>query len=139
MTILMSTTFAVDHGSAVQAEGLAVEEDSRIHTRPPGPVRSRRSPRGLQQRPRKNPNTPFPGRQVQALPVPTGDSQTEARCLEALRWITTLPEGAVRIHVEAGHVTLEGSVAHANEREVASDAIRQLEGVIDVDNRIDVR
>jgi osmotically-inducible protein OsmY len=41
--------------------------------------------------------------------------------------------------VEAGHVTLEGSVAHANEREVAADAVRKLEGVIAVDNRINVR
>jgi osmotically-inducible protein OsmY len=56
-----------------------------------------------------------------------------------LRWITTLPEGAVQIRVEAGHVTLSGTVAHANEREVAYDAVHQVEGVVDVDNRIEVR
>ena len=136
----MSTTFATDSGSAAQAEGLAVEEDSRIQARPPGPVtRPRRRPRGLQQPLRRNPNTPFSGRHLWAVPASTGDSQTEARCLETLRWITTLPEGAVRVHVEAGHVTLEGSVAHANEREVAADAVRKLEGVIAVDNRITIR
>jgi len=135
----MSTTSAIDRGSAAQAESLPAEEDSRILlSRPPALAVPRRRPRG-QQPLRKNPNTPFPGRHLSLHPSGTGDAQTAARCREALRWITTLPEGAIRVHAEAGRVTLEGTVAHANEREVAGDAVRQLEGVTDLDNRIEVR
>jgi hypothetical protein len=135
----MSTTFSIDHGSAVQAESLPAEEDSRILlSRRPALAVPRRRPRG-QQPLRKNPNTPFPGRHLAVHPAGTGDAQTAARCREALRWITTLPEGAIQVHAESGRVTLEGTVALANEREVAGDAVRQLEGVIDVDNRIEVR
>jgi len=134
----MSTTFALDSGSALQADGLTVEEDSRTQTLSQGikaSRRRRRAPRPVL----KNPNTPFPGRPIPSFSAPSGDSHTQARCREALRWITTLPEGAVQIQVEAGHVTLSGTVAHASEREVAYDAVHQVEGVVDVDNRIEVR
>ena len=67
------------------------------------------------------------------------DAQTASRCREALRWITTLPEGSVRLQVDAGRVTLEGSVRRENERDAAADTVRQIEGVAAVDNRIDVR
>jgi hypothetical protein len=138
MTISMSTTFAIDSGSAAQAEGLVVEDDSRPD--PSFPIQAAAKCRSRARRPLlKNPNTPFPGRRSQASPAPASDSQTEARCREALRWITTLPEGSVRVRVDRGHVVLEGSVAHATEREVAADAVRQLEGVTEVENRLDVQ
>lgn len=133
----MSTTFAIDSGSAVQAEGSAVEEDSRLHTYSRVATQLRRRPRGPQPM-RKNPNTPFPGRRRGVATVPAEDSQMAVRCWEALRWITTLPEGAVQVRVEGGRVILEGRVSHANEREVAADAVRQLDGVVDVENRIEV-
>jgi osmotically-inducible protein OsmY len=60
------------------------------------------------------------------------------RCREALRWITTLPDDAVRLQVSAGHVTLEGTVHRERDRDAAADTVRQIEGVAAVDNRIDV-
>jgi osmotically-inducible protein OsmY len=56
-----------------------------------------------------------------------------------LRWITTLPEDTVRLQVNAGRVTLEGTVRRENERDAAANTVRQIEGVAEVDNRIDVR
>jgi osmotically-inducible protein OsmY len=56
-----------------------------------------------------------------------------------LRWITTLPEGSIRLEVAAGRVTLQGLVRRVTEREAAGAAVRQVEGVTEIDNRIDVQ
>jgi osmotically-inducible protein OsmY len=56
-----------------------------------------------------------------------------------LRWITTLPEGSIRLEVAAGRVTLHGQVRRMTEREAAGEAVRQVEGVTDIDNQIDVQ
>ena len=133
----MSATFAIDDGSAVQGEGPAVEDDSIVYSRysavalqshrPPTPRRSRRN-KGLQGT-HRSPVSVGPG----------DDTHTAARCREALRWITTLPEDTVRLQVNAGRVTLEGTVRRENERDAAANTVRQIEGVAEVDNRIDVR
>jgi len=133
----MSTTFAIDDGSAVQGEGPAVEDDSIVYSRysamalqshrPPTPRRSRRN-KGLQGSHRSPVSV-----------VPGDDAQTAARCREALRWITTLPEGTVRVQVNAGQATLEGTVRRENERNAATVTVSQVEGVAGVDNRIHVQ
>ena len=139
ITLGMSTTFAIDDGSAVQGDSPTAEEDSIVYSRysamavqchrPPTPRCSRRL----------SPNAPSALRRASASATPLNDAQTATRCREALHWITTLPEGAVRIRVEAGRVTLEGTVGHLNEREIAAVTVRQLEGVTEVDNHIEVR
>ena len=133
----MSTTFAIDDGSTGQAEGPTAEDDSIVYShysamalrshRPPTPHRCRRN-QGSQ----GSHNSPV-------AVTPGDDLQTAARCQEALRWITTLPEGTVRLQVSSGHVTLEGAVRREAERETAADTVRQIEGVCSVENLIDVR
>jgi osmotically-inducible protein OsmY len=55
----------------------------------------------------------------------------------ALLWSTAVPmEDAVRVVVEAGHVTLSGEVAWAYQREAAVQAVRHLMGVTGVSDRI---
>ena len=63
-----------------------------------------------------------------------------ARAAEsALRWHLAVPQGAVHASVHGGTVVLEGAVARACEREAAEAAVRPLEGVAAVVDRIRVR
>jgi osmotically-inducible protein OsmY len=58
----------------------------------------------------------------------------------ALLWSTAVPmEDAVRVVVEAGHVTLSGEVAWAYQREAAVQAVRYLMGVTGVSDQIVVK
>ena len=133
----MSTTFAIDDGSAVQGETSTAEDDSIVYSRySAAALHSRRPPT-----PRRSRRTTFlhDTRRSGAVATPSDDSQTAVRCREALQWITTLPEGTVRIQVNSGRVTLEGTVRCEHEREAAAATVRQIEGVAAVDNRLDIR
>jgi len=133
----MSTTFAVDDGSVAQAESQGGEDASILYSRNASLI----SGRSRQKSPRRhleNPNTPTAARRRNRSTVPVDDVQTATRCREALRWITTLPEGAVRVTVHTGRVRLEGKVQRRNEREIAEETIRQLDGVSEVENLIDI-
>ena len=135
----MSTTFAIDAGSAVQGESSSVEDDSSSASRYVAmAVQRHRQPPS--RRFRRNVPRTSPALHCSPVAVSPGtDRQTEDRCREALRWITTLPDGTVQVRVQAGRVTLIGKVRRANERDVAADTVRQIEGVADVDNQIDVQ
>ena len=57
----------------------------------------------------------------------------------ALRWHLGVPHGKVHAHVHEGTLVLEGFVARPCEREAAEEAVRPLEGVTKIDDRIQVR
>jgi osmotically-inducible protein OsmY len=60
-----------------------------------------------------------------------------ARTVEnALQWSVAVPKDAVRVLVEAGHVTLSGDVAWTYQREAAVRAVRHLMGVTGVSDQI---
>ncbi len=73
-----------------------------------------------------------------------GSSQRDdvdiARAAEnTLLWSTAIPKDAVRVLVEAGHVTLSGEVAWTYQREAAAQAVRYLMGVTGVSDQILVK
>lgn len=59
-------------------------------------------------------------------------------CLQALSWNAVVPEGAVRLDVQQGRVTLTGTVRLPRERAAAEMAIRDVEGVVSVSNLVDL-
>jgi osmotically-inducible protein OsmY len=82
-----------------------------------------------------NPNTP--GREAHVgkgrrrrLPAGSAsDTWLTARCEEAIRWITTLPDGSVRPQVQDGWVVLHGRVRNVSQQAAAVEAVRHIEGV----------
>lgn len=56
-----------------------------------------------------------------------------------LRWTVGLPEGAVEVQVEKGHVTLRGEVDWAHQSHLAVRGIVHMRGVTGVTNLIHVR
>jgi len=56
-----------------------------------------------------------------------------------MAWHAHIPDGAVRMHVDHGWVTLAGMVEDAFEREAAETAVRRLDGVVGVTNLIETR
>jgi osmotically-inducible protein OsmY len=57
----------------------------------------------------------------------------------ALRWNVFVPDKAITSTVTKGWVTLEGTVEHWHQREHATSAVQELEGVAGVTNKIVVR
>ncbi|MBK1613577.1 OsmY domain-containing protein [Rubrivivax gelatinosus] len=55
-----------------------------------------------------------------------------------LDWTASLPTGTVQVLVEAGRVTLSGSVDWQHQRQAAADAVRGLLGVTGVSNEIGI-
>jgi osmotically-inducible protein OsmY len=73
--------------------------------------------------------------------MPTGshkvtDEDIVQRCLNVLKWNTTIPEGTVQVRVSKGYVTLEGSAAWQYQKDAAESAIRHLAGVVGLTNWI---
>ena len=62
------------------------------------------------------------------------DEEILSAVSSALKWITTLPEGSVKVTVHAGRVTLDGNVGSDQARETLEKVIRALPGVRDVAN-----
>jgi len=58
---------------------------------------------------------------------------------DILQWTTDAPEGAVRMSVELGVITLSGTVAWEYQRQDAADAVRNLLGVKGVLNSITLK
>lgn len=69
----------------------------------------------------------------------TGDDQIAARAISVISWDAMVPEGVVEVKVEKGWVTLSGTVSWNFQREAAQIAVRKLNGVIGVINRIEVK
>lgn len=70
-----------------------------------------------------------------------GDSQRDdediARAaLNALDWHASVPAGRIKVLVENGWITLEGTVEHHYQQRVAEDAVRNLKGAKGVSNLI---
>ena len=57
----------------------------------------------------------------------------------ALRWHLAVPHGAVEASAHGGTIVLEGTVDGACQREAAEAAVRPLEGVTGILNRIRIR
>jgi osmotically-inducible protein OsmY len=78
-----------------------------------------------------------------AVELPGSSVRTDAdiaRSVEGgLQWTTFLPEGAVKVMVEGGWVTLTGEVGWHFQRQAASDAVRGLMGVTGVSDQIAVK
>lgn len=64
------------------------------------------------------------------------DDEVLWACLQALSWNAVVPEGAVRLDVQQGRVTLTGTVRLPHERAAAEMAIRDVGGVVSVSNLV---
>jgi len=67
------------------------------------------------------------------------DADIALAARRALDWSVLVPDGQVQITVENGWLTLAGEVTWAYEREAAERAVRDLIGVVHVNNEITVR
>lgn len=67
------------------------------------------------------------------------DTDVAQAVRDALEWDVFVPHEQIRSTVSDGAVTLEGEVEHWNQRADAEEAVRKLEGVRLVTNRIQVR
>ncbi|SAK93776.1 BON domain protein [Caballeronia ptereochthonis] len=67
------------------------------------------------------------------------DSDIASAADTLLRWTVGLPEGAVDVQVEKGHVTLRGDVDWAYQSHKAASGIAHMRGVTGVTNLIQVR
>lgn len=67
------------------------------------------------------------------------DDQIAERALKILDWDATLPKGAIQVKVEAGVVTLTGTVDWLYQRSAADAHVQRLGGVIAVRNDIQIR
>jgi len=64
------------------------------------------------------------------------DTELAEAAVRALRWHSSVPEDDLRVVVEDGWVTLQGTVRWQHERRAAHRAIRNLTGVKGVNDRI---
>lgn len=57
----------------------------------------------------------------------------------ALQWMTYLPTHSVNVTVERGWITLNGELDWEHQKQAAIDAVRHLEGVLDVSDHITIK
>jgi osmotically-inducible protein OsmY len=67
------------------------------------------------------------------------DAQIQREVLEELKWDTRVDETDVGVEVDAGVVTLTGTVANYAKRLAAQEAAHRVRGVLDVANDIQVK
>lgn len=67
------------------------------------------------------------------------DDEIAAAAFNALKWHLAVQEQKIKIGVEKGVVTLEGEVDWNYQRQAAADAIRNLPGIVIVNNNITVK
>jgi len=67
------------------------------------------------------------------------DEEIAAAAVNALRWNLSVPDGRVKVAVEAGWLTLDGDVDWQYQRDAAETAVRYLAGVKGVSNLIDIK
>lgn len=75
---------------------------------------------------------------VRPTGAPLSDEEIAKRVVSVLKWNSTVPN-AIRATIHQGRVTLEGEVQWQFQRDTAATAVRHLEGVIDVSNRITLK
>jgi len=64
------------------------------------------------------------------------DADIVQACQHALAWNSQVPEGAVKVQVEKGHVTLVGEVDWAYQRKASETAVCHLLGVVALVNEV---
>jgi osmotically-inducible protein OsmY len=69
----------------------------------------------------------------------TGDEELAARVVKVLAWNVQVPDGAVKVKVEDGRVTLDGCVPWYYQRAAAQSAVAKLAGVREVLNLLAVK
>ena len=67
------------------------------------------------------------------------DDEIAARVLKIIAWDTTIPDGAIKVRVHNGGVTLTGEVRWGFERAAAEQAVEKLGGVTTITNLVIVR
>lgn len=67
------------------------------------------------------------------------DDEIAKRALYTINWNTTVPKNAVLVKVQQGWVTLTGEVGWQYQRTAAAEAVRNLDGVLGVNNCIEVK
>jgi osmotically-inducible protein OsmY len=70
---------------------------------------------------------------------PPNDTDIALAARRTLEWDVFVPESRIRTTVSAGVVTLEGEVDYWSQRDSAERAVRNLNGVRSVVNRIDIK
>ncbi|HEX5939390.1 MAG TPA: BON domain-containing protein [Dehalococcoidia bacterium] len=79
---------------------------------------------------------------IEVKPAPDGsqtDEQLASLVVEQLRWDARVPRGHVTATVDAGRVTLEGTVDWAFQAKAALDAVAQVQGIVSLTSLIAVR
>ena len=71
--------------------------------------------------------------------VKHGDEEIASSAVNRLKWDSSVPKDTVKIKVEKGWVTLTGEVDWHFEQEAAARNIRELWGVVGVDNQITIK
>ncbi|MBZ9798494.1 BON domain-containing protein [Mesorhizobium sp. ES1-4] len=69
----------------------------------------------------------------------TADDEIAKQALHSISWNTAVPDGAVRVRVEGGWVTLTGKVEWQYQKAIAAAVIRYLTGVLGVSNEIELK
>lgn len=67
------------------------------------------------------------------------DSEIASEIINAFRWNWSIPEDKIKVKVENGWVTIEGTVNWNYQKESANDAVKNLLGVIGVTNKITIK
>lgn len=67
------------------------------------------------------------------------DEEIAAAAVHRLAWDVSLPADAIKVKVEKGWVTLTGEVPWRYQKELATDDIRRLHGVVGVSNQLEVK
>src|SRR5262245_46522214 len=62
----------------------------------------------------------------------TADDQIARRALDIIAWDTLIPDGAIKVQVEKGWVTLTGQVDWHFQKDAATAAVKRLTGLIGV-------
>lgn len=68
----------------------------------------------------------------------TADDEIARRAVDTIGWNTSVPSGSVQVKVQKGWVTLTGKVEWRYQKTAAADAVRDLAGVVGVQNEITV-
>jgi osmotically-inducible protein OsmY len=71
--------------------------------------------------------------------IDVGDESIASRCIDVIRWNSSIPEDRMQIKVQQGWVTLEGEVDWQYQKEAAQSAVRKLAGVAGINNMLVVR
>jgi osmotically-inducible protein OsmY len=77
--------------------------------------------------------------EIHAFAPSNSDEGLAGRVANVLDWDATIPDGAVKVKVEQGYVTLTGQVDWQYQRSAAEQVVRPLQGVRGVGNQIQVK